>query len=182
MNDIDDALVRGEKGIPNQIEAVDWILGSGRKSSTAALNERVVRRMDSRRAPAIKVEGSSMNDCRIWETVLDESTTEGGCIFVTDDDDFRETGELHPQLLEDLKIRGGHGCIHRLDEFFERHLKAKGLIAPMGPIYELPVYRCFKDGAELGLVPGPSQYGGWGFIGTCPQCGARYDTGEPYDD
>lgn len=32
------------------------------------------------------------------------------------------------------------------------------------------------------LIPKPSQYGGWSYWRFCKRCGARYDTGEPYED
>lgn len=41
---------------------------------------------------------------------------------------------------------------------------------------------CLQRNADRRLTAHPSSYGGWSYWITCSQCGARFDTGEPYDD
>ncbi|NSZ66889.1 PIN domain-containing protein (plasmid) [Agrobacterium tumefaciens] len=41
---------------------------------------------------------------------------------------------------------------------------------------------CSRRNKDRGLTAHPSNFGGWSYWITCSHCGARYDTGEPYDD
>lgn len=41
---------------------------------------------------------------------------------------------------------------------------------------------CSRRNKDRGFTAHPSSFGGWSYWITCSHCGARYDTGEPYDD
>lgn len=152
-----------------------------------------------------------LGDQITWEQFVDAAKGQPKIWIVTRDTDFYfSVGKqmlINPMLGADLAFAGvGEVELHDTLSGAMRSIRDAGLAAIAGveekvleqaerqedafiphpphlvwPDIDWRCPRCNSVNGGSGLIPRPSQYGGWSYWTGCRQCGFSFDTGEPYD-
>lgn len=173
-----------QASVPDNVAAVDALVGSAMIVPTTKdmWAEAAIRFRESR-PPGQRSQKSSVTDCVLWQVVVANSPS--GVTFCSnnkkDFSDPKNEEKLHPSLLEELGGASKNFCYHSLLGFQKHHLQSVEVV--VGPVFDNAM-QCFHCGAETepGLIPRPSQFGGWSYQKFCRKCGKYSDTGEPFDE
>lgn len=180
-DEIDAAIEAHESSTPATIAAMERILSKAQRVETASDHlARAALRLQQRRPPAQTIKTGTINDCIIWEMVLDALDSGASLIFVTDDGAFfdAERTALNSTLISEIGEARARLEICTLEQFRDRHTSGADLIEPPDEFPELPK-RCHAghplDGAHVSRV---YEYGGWSFYILCEECGFWTDVSE----